>query len=242
LRGGAAPSSRAPLIQSRFAGRIAVAVWAVLLGVASPGPASAQERRAPDPTVISAPFVRNDKVQEVVDRQGRGSQQGQASSAVMLLGDRARFKSWAFDYHTGLAKEMNILQAPRDGMVRGTVVVNASGHTGQAEQFARSNTYTVRIQLPDGRVLVRSGIPRNVTHDPTKRANTPEYATSIDVEFPYERGVTDLTACPDGSGCEGGYVEGRLYHVHSADQPWDANAQLKASKEHRAPHPYVEQE
>jgi hypothetical protein len=245
---GSALRSRALLIQSRFAGTMAVAVCAALLCFAGAGSASAQSpRSAPpaaalsssapvaaktDPTVLSGKLTRNDRVQEFKDQLETSClDEGLASTAVFLPGNGQKYDAWSFSYHTGHVKEMNLLKVPKDGIMRGTIVINVSCHTDQGEQFAKTNTYSVRIELPDGTVLTRSGIPRNVVSDRSKASDTPEYVTVFDFEYPYQSGVTVVSAWPDGTSA-GGYVEGRIYDVHSVDKPFDVNKQRAESLKH----------
>lgn len=153
---------------------------------------------------------------------GERARNGEASSAVFLPSPGINYDAYAFDYHTGMSKQMNLLSAPADGKMRGTIVINVSGHSGEADKFAKTNTYTVQVTLPDGKTLNMRGIPRN---DPSKT----EYATLIDIEFPYMKGVTKLVAWPDGSAGGGGYIEGRRYEIHSPEQPFKTS-----STQHRA--------
>jgi hypothetical protein len=192
-----------------------------------------------DPTRLSAPVVRNSEVNWLQAHYASMARRGYAAQAQFLPGNGLEFESWSHAYETGVPRHMNVTDPPRDGVIRGTLVVNVSGHSGEADAFAKSNTYSVRIELPDGTVLERSGIPRNVVGQPGLPSDTPEYATTIDVEYPYMRGITKVSAWPDGSGGTGGYIEGRLYLVHSHDQPWDPKVQLKLAKAHRAAHPEV---
>lgn len=192
-----------------------------------------------DPTQLSGNLVRNSEVAGVHANYASMSRRGYAAQAQFLPGNDLKFESWSHAYKTGIPRHMNVLAPPADGVIRGTLVVNVSGHSGEADAFARSNTYSVRIELPDGTVLERSGIPRNVVGKPGLPSDTPEYASIIDIEYPYRRGVTTVSAWPDGSGGAGGYIEGRVYKVHSHDQRWDPNAQLKLAKAYREAHPEV---
>lgn len=184
-----------------------------------------------DPTKLAAPFSRNGKVEAALKDAERDARRGVASTVTFLPSKGTKFKSWYFGYKTGEPRRMNILEPPADGIVRGTIVINPSGHTGQAEEFARSNTYTVEIKLPNGERLQREGVPRNVVLQGLP-PSTAEYATAIDVEFPYRSGVTELSAGPDGSAMTGGYVEGRLYLIHSHDQTWAVSSGWGASLRH----------
>lgn len=192
-----------------------------------------------DPTQFSGKVVRHPETQNVIATLAARARKGQAAAVQFLLGNDLKFQSWGHSYHTGEARRINIGQAPKDGVVRGTAVLHPSGHSDAVAEFARSNTYTVRVELPDGRVLERSGIPRNVVSDGKLPADTPEYSTAIDIAYPYQSGVTKVAAWPDGSAGVAGYVEGRLYYVHSHDAPWDVDAQQRKSEAHRLAHPQV---
>lgn len=57
----------------------------------------------------------------------RRASQGGASSILFFPQRGVEFDAWAFDYDTGLAKQMNLKGAPGK-VLRGTLVINASGH------------------------------------------------------------------------------------------------------------------
>ncbi|MBK6688712.1 MAG: hypothetical protein IPG45_29840 [Deltaproteobacteria bacterium] len=184
-----------------------------------------------DPTQLSATISRNGKVEAVLIEAESDARRGVASTVTFLPSKGTKFQSWYFGYKTGEPRRMNILELPEGGIVRGTIVVNPSGHTGKADEYARSNTYTVHVTLPDGVTMVREGHPRNVVIQGLP-FSTAEYATAIDVEFPYRSGITRLWAAPGGSAGIDGYVEGRLYLVHSHDQKWSVTAAWGASVRH----------
>jgi hypothetical protein len=161
----------------------------------------------------SGSIQRQPGINQLRNELGERAKNGEASSAIFLPTPSIRYDAYAFDYHTGMSKQMNLTKEPADGKVKGTIVINVSGHSNEAERFAKSNTYSVEVRLPDGKTLNMRGIPRN---DPSKA----EYATLIDIEFPYQKGVTTLVAWPDGSAGGGGYIEGRRYQIHSPDQPF----------------------
>jgi hypothetical protein len=223
---------RSVLVQARFAGLVAVAACGVLLGAQSMGPTQANAEPArpvattqvapitqTDPTILTGPLKRHPDVKSVAEEMAESAKRGAASATVFLPGNDTPFKTGRYGFGTGIPRWMDIVEPPKDGILRGTIVVNVSGHSHQAEQYARTNTYSVRIELPDGRVLLKTGIPRNVVKDPSQSPNTAEYATTIDVEFPYQLGITKLSAWPDGSLGSGGNIEGRMYKIHSHDQP-----------------------
>lgn len=200
-------------------------------GVALSAPAAVQEAAPADPTQLGAPFTRHRKVEAALKEAASDARRGVAATVTFIPSQGTKFDSWYFGYKTGEARRMNILEAPQGQMVRGTIVVNPSGHTGKADEYARSNTYTVHITLPDGVTMVREGYPRNVVIQGLP-FSTAEYATAIDVEFPYRSGVTRLWAAPGGSAGIDGYIEGRLYLVHSHDQKWSVTSAWGASVRH----------
>ena len=170
---------------------------------------------SPAPAEALTPSLSLKRQPGITDLQrqlGERAQNGEASSAIFLPAPGMHYDAYAFDYHTGMAKQMNLTSAPADAKVKGTIVINVSGHSSEADKFAKSNTYSVEVRLPDGKTLSMRGIPRN---NPSKA----EYATLIDVEFPYQKGVTTLVAWPDGSAGGGGYTEGRRYQIHSPISP-----------------------
>ncbi|MBI1945740.1 MAG: hypothetical protein HYS27_08590 [Deltaproteobacteria bacterium] len=178
-------------------------------------------------------FTENSRVSSTLADLASRAKRGGASSTTFLPGQGVRFEAYAFSYHTGKAKEMNLSQKPADGMVRGTIVINVSGHDGaeRAAQYAKSNSYNVCITMPDGKQIRMNNIPRN-------NPGSAEYATKIPIEFPWQEGVARIEAWPTGSAGVGGYVEGRRYSVHmgAAHQFDVAKAQKEAADWERA-HP-----
>lgn len=89
-----------------------------------------------------AGFPEHPKVSSTQAAMAQLAQSGGASSVMFLPEHGVQCRSWSFPYKSGLAKQMNIPKPP-NGPVRGTVVVNVSGHanagvvdraTGWAEQ------------------------------------------------------------------------------------------------------------
>lgn len=80
------------------------------------------QRLQPAGTFDEHPAVRS----AMVDL-ARRAQQGGASSIMFLPQRGVGFEAWAFGYHTGMAKEMNITRAS-GSVLRGTIVINISGH------------------------------------------------------------------------------------------------------------------
>lgn len=75
----------------------------------------------------TGPFEENPRVARTLAELAKRANNGGASSIMFLPSKNVAFTAFAFAYHTGLAKEMNIPKAP-PGPLRGTVVINISGH------------------------------------------------------------------------------------------------------------------
>jgi hypothetical protein len=75
----------------------------------------------------TGPFEENPRVSRTLVDLAKRANNGGASSIMFLPSKNVQFTAYAFAYHTGLAKEMNITKAPA-GPLRGTVVINISGH------------------------------------------------------------------------------------------------------------------
>lgn len=178
-------------------------------------------------------FTENSRVSSAVSDLASRAKRGGASSTLFLPGAGVRFEAYAFSYHTGKAKEMNLSQKPADGMVRGTIVINVSGHDGadRAKEYAKTNSYNICVTMPDGKQIRLNNIPRNNPSDT-------EYATKIPIEFPWQEGVAKIEAWPTGSAGVFGYIEGRRYQVHmGAAHQFDASkARAEADQWERA-HP-----
>jgi hypothetical protein len=177
-------------------------------------------------------FVENSKVPGTVSSLASRAQRGGASSTTFLPENGMKYDAFAFSYHTGLAKQMNIPNRPADGMVRGTIVINVSGHDGaeRAKDFAKTNSYNVCITLPDGKQIRMNNIPRN-------NPNSEEYATKIPIEFPFTDGKVTVEAWPTGSAGVFGYIEGRRYEVHMGKDQFDVGKARTAAAEWERQHP-----
>lgn len=84
-------------------------------------------RGAGSPRPAAGGFAEHVKAAATLTALARLAQTGGASSVVFLPEQGVACRSWSFPYKTGLPKQMNIPQPPR-GPVRGTVLVNVSGH------------------------------------------------------------------------------------------------------------------
>mgnify|MGYP006380938171 CR=1 FL=1 len=134
-------------------------------------------------------FQENSRVGSTLADLASRAKRGGASSTTFLPAQGQKFEAYAFSYHTGKPKEMNLTGKPADGMVRGTIVLNVSGHDGaeRAAQYAKSNTYNVCITMPDGKQIRMNNIPRN-------NPSSTEYATKIPIEFPWTEGAVRIEA------------------------------------------------
>ena len=165
------------------------------------------------PLAPTTAFAESTKVGTQLRELAKRSKEGGAASVMLLPQKGQRYEAFSFSYHTGKTKQMNLKSVPADGMFRGTVVVNVSGHDGadKAKQYAETNTYNVRVTLPNGKVLEALTVPRN---EPGKA----EYSTKIPIEFPAMEGKTVVEAWPTGSAGVWGYVEGRRYSLNIGEQ------------------------
>lgn len=180
----------------------------------------------------SSPIARNASVTATLNEMAQQAKDGGASSTKLRFAKDVKAEGFEFNYHTGLAKQVNILKAPADKILRATVCINVSGHDqtpGATDRFAATNTYNVRVRLPDGRELMLTNVPRN-------KPDSKEYATAIDIQFPYMAGETIVQAWPTGSAGVGGYVEGREYRIHCEEGLYDAKQALKDAQTADAPH------
>jgi len=182
----------------------------------------------------TAPVDRNANVSATLATMGQEARNGSASSVKLLFAKGIKAEAFEFNYHTGLAKQVNILKAPADGVLRATVCINVSGHDqasnpSSVDNYAKTNTYNVRVRLPDGQELRLTNVARN-------NPNSAEYATAIDIAIPYMKGETIVQAWPTGSAGVGGYVEGREYHIHAETSVFDAKKALKDAEAADAGH------
>jgi hypothetical protein len=79
------------------------------------------------PTAAAPGFPEHPRVAATVTALAQLAQTGGAASVVFLPERGVACRSWSFPYQSGRPKQMNIPQPPR-GPVRGTLVVNVSGH------------------------------------------------------------------------------------------------------------------
>jgi hypothetical protein len=91
----------------------------MVFGIRSAGP--------PRATTSTTGFVEHSKVAATTTALADLARTGGASSVVFLPEQGVAANSWSFPYKSGRAKEMNIPRPP-GGPLRGTVIVNVSGH------------------------------------------------------------------------------------------------------------------
>jgi len=100
-------------------------------------------------------------------------------------------------------------------------------------QFAMTNTYNVRVTLPNGEKLEMRNIPRTKT-------DQAEYATAIPIEFPAMKGNTIVEAWPTGSAEVAGYVEARRYQLHIGEEHFDNEKKgMDAAEKYMDAHPEI---
>jgi hypothetical protein len=101
----------------------------------------------------TAPFEESPKVAKTLVDLAKRAQEGGASSIMFFPQKNVKFEAYAFAYHTNLAKEMNIAKPPT-GAIRGTVVINISGHatgslTDRVVAFAEKSIAAERGKIGD---------------------------------------------------------------------------------------------
>jgi hypothetical protein len=108
-----------------------------------------------------------------------------------------------------------------------------AGNDALRRHFAMTNTYNVRVTLPDGQKLELRNVARN-------KPDQAEYATSIPIEFPAMKGNTVVEAWPTGSAEVAGYVEARRYHVHIGDEHFYSEKKgIEAAEKYMDAHPEI---
>jgi hypothetical protein len=155
-----------------------------------------------------AQIQRSPWVAPVLDLIAIDAKRGVAAR-TFAFADNAKVDSWLFAYHTGKAKEMNLVTPPPDGQkLQLTLANHVSGHSGQADQFARTNeAWTININGPTGQQTIHTTTGGS--------AANPVYSFAKDVEIDVSKpGNYTISAAPDLSAGVGGYIEGRLYNLH----------------------------
>lgn len=104
-----------------------------------------------------------------------------------------------------------ITAMPKDKTFDFTLLVPVSGHCGAANakawagldpaRIAETNTFNVRITLPDGSKQTLSNL------------EVDGYVTGVNLSVPLSAGKITVEYWPDGSGGVGGYPEGRTLEI-----------------------------
>jgi hypothetical protein len=106
----------------------------------------------------------------------------------------------------------------------------AAGDRALRRFYAATNTYDVKLRLPDGRVIEHKDVPRN-------QPGRIEWASCIPIEIPANvRGEVTLECAPSGSMKAGGYIEQRQYRIHLGDDLFDIDDAELAADAWRADH------
>ncbi len=108
-----------------------------------------------------------------------------------------------------------------------------AGNEALRRNFAMTNTYNVRVMLPDGQKLELRNVARN-------KPDQAEYATKIPIEFTAMKGTTIIEAWPTGSAEVAGYVEARQYKMHVGKESfYDEKKGIDAAEKMMDAHPEV---
>jgi len=125
------------------------------------------------------------------------------ASMTILVAKNAVMEVESFDYGTRKPQKATVIDAPDDGILDLTVLMSVSGHTGDADKYAKLNEYIIEVIHPEGTRERLDGVKANG-----------EYCTAQNISFELGLGVTTIQAWPKGSAGPGGYVEGRVIKVH----------------------------
>ena len=116
---------------------------------------------------------------------------------------------------------------------KGLAQLASWGNEALRKHFACTNTYNVRLRMPDGQTSEMRTLPRN---DPA----TMEFATRIPIVIPAGTlGEVVLEAWPTGSAEVAGYVEARRYKIHVGKELFDANKAIEATEQYQGRHPSI---
>jgi hypothetical protein len=185
-----------------------------------------------------APIKRNAWVAPVLDLLAKDAKNGVAARQFAFA-DNAQMDTWLFAYHTGKAKEANLTSPPPAGQkLQLTIAMHVSGHTNQADQFAKSNEqWTITVNGPTGSqtIPVQSG----------GSAANPVFSFAKDIQIDVSKpGNYTIDAAPNQSGGVGGYIEGRRYNLHVGAEnffkPQDPPANYVAQENTTYPYPISE--
>jgi hypothetical protein len=187
-----------------------------------------------------APIQRSPWVAPVLDLLAADAKKGVAARQFAFA-DNAKMDTWLYAYHTNKAKEANLTQPPPAGQkLQLTIAMHVSGHTNQADQFARQNDpWTIQINGPTG--------SQNITVNTNGSPSNPVYSFAQDVQIDVSKpGNYTIDAFPNGSGGVFGYVEGRRYNLHVGAEnffkPEQPPANYRADPNATYPYPISERD
>jgi hypothetical protein len=169
---------------------------------------SSQRTSTPEPVVAKAKFTRAPAAAKGAAMLEKAVREFGLASSVMVVPANAKTSvvDLIDDKDMPFFKQpthLKVTEKPAPAKLQATVLICVSGHTDEEDKFARSNTYSVRVTLPDGRSDTLRRIPRS---------KSVEYVTAIDLSIPLSKGTTTIEAWPDGTSV-GGYSEGRTIKV-----------------------------
>lgn len=151
----------------------------------------------------------------------------------------AKTEQWLFAYHTGKAKEMNVITPPANKRLQLSISMHVSGHTNEAKKFASdpNETFTITVTSPNGQ-RQQMIVPMGGTQ------SKPVYAKAVDIEFDISQPGNYIVDVTPSATSVGGYIEGREYRVHVGKQnffkPTQPPANYKPSKDQTYPYPIDE--
>lgn len=163
---------------------------------------------------------------EKATRELQGDFQRTKQGAMIDLGDGKQLE---------LKRELfeRMQQATTESTDSAVAQLAWDGNKALRKYFAATNTYNVRVRMPDGKVSETRDIPRN-------NPGRIEYSTRIAVEIPEGiAGEVVLEAWPTGSAEVAGYVEARRYRIHVGTDLFDLEKGVEAAEKYQAAHPEI---
>jgi hypothetical protein len=156
----------------------------------------------------TAPIKRSPWVAPVLDLLAADAKRGVAARQFAFA-DNAQMDTWLFAYHTNKPKEANLTSPPPAGQkLQLTLDMHVSGHTNQADQFAKADEqWTITVNGPTG--------SQTIPVSTGGTAANPVYAFAKDIQIDVSKPSNyTIDAAPNSSGGVFGYVEGRRYNLH----------------------------
>lgn len=177
--------------------------------------ALAMEKLAEQGIDLTGASAKNDKLFAALHAAARGAG---------WSGD-AKLKAEGLPEVTVTAAELQKFASTDDG--------KWAGNEALRRHFAMTNTYNVRVTLPNGEKLEMRNVPRS-------KPDQAEYSTAIPIEFPAMKGNTVVEAWPTGSAEVAGYVEARRYNLHVGEEHfYSEKAGTAAAEKYMDAHPEI---